>query len=713
MRHFVMALALFACVLSSVAQKKDLTLDQSIIGQWTTFRAQTPKQLHWIEGSDNYSWITLEDSVTVLKMAAANSKEESTLLSFDDLKKADGLAELKRFPRLMKHTKEAIWFVHQQQLMQYTFADKSVKSLLAIPKNAENADWNVDHSALAYTLDNNLYYTEANKPYQITNEGEGIVCGQAVHRLEFGIHKGTFWSPDGSQLAFYRKDESRVTLYPLMSINEVPATDASVRYPMAGQTSHEVTVSIFNRETKGEVLIKTGQPLQQYLTNIAWSPDGKSLYIGVLNRDQNHLKMNRYNAATGEFEKTVFEERHEKYVQPLHPIEFIPGNAEQFIWQSERDGYNHLYLYNTDGKMLRQITKGEWVVTDVHGFDASGNVLFTRTANNGMDRLPARASLKGSVTLLSEESGVHTSKFSTSGAYLIDYFTSLSTPMDVNLINAKGKTLKTLSSSPDLMADYNMARPELGTLEAADGSVLNYRIIKPSNFDPSKKYRSLVYVYNGPGVQLLTNRWWAGASLWMNYLAEKGYVVFTVDGRGTENRGREFEQQTFRMLGELEVADQLRGVDFLKSQSWIDPDRMAVHGWSYGGFMTTSLMLKAPGIFKVGVAGGPVIDWSFYEVMYTERYMDIPEANIDGYARASLIDKIGNLQGDLLLIHGMDDDVVVPQHSFALLKSAVDNGVQVDFFIYPGHKHNVRGKDRIHLMDKVIRYIDEKLDRVQ
>jgi dipeptidyl-peptidase-4 len=459
------------------------------------------------------------------------------------------------------------------------------------------------------------------------------------------------------------------------------------------------------------VWVQTGEPKEQYLTNVAWGPNDEYIYIALLNRDQNHVKLNQYNARNGEFVKTILEEKHDKYVQPLHPMEFLPNEGNQFVWQSEKDGFNHLYLYNLKGKELKQLTKGNWVVTGTQGFDESGNLIFTHTANRGMDRIVSRVNLKsGNIEKLTPVSGVHQVKMSSSGNYLIDRYSSLNKPLVVQVLNTQGKIIREITNAENPLKEYKVSLPELGMIKTHEGDMLNTRIFRPFDFDPSKKYKALVYVYNGPGVQLITNSWMAGAPLWMPYMANQGYIVFTVDGRGSENRGREFEQIIFRRLGEMELVDQLSGVEFLRGLDYVNPNKIAVHGWSYGGFMTTSLMLKAPGIFKVGVAGGPVMDWKYYEVMYTERFMDTPESNEAGFARASLLDKVQNLKGDLLIIHGADDDVVVPQHSIDFLKNSVDKGIQVDFFLYPGHKHNVRGKDRVHLMRKVLDYIDEKLE---
>ena len=532
--------------------------------------------------------------------------------------------------------------------------------------------------------------------------------GQSVHRSEFGITKGTFWSPQGDKLAFYRKDESMVTDYPLIDMNPRPAEVKLIKYPMAGMESHQVKVGVYDLETRRTVYLQTGEPKDQYLTAVTWSPDGESIFIGVLNRDQNHLKLNQYNAETGAFVKTLFEETDEQWVEPEEGLIFVPGHNDKFLWFSSRDNYKQLYLYNTKGEMLKKVTDGNWDVTGFIGFDKRNNIYFQAATDHALQRQIFRTDLKGNQKQLTSKKGTHTAVLNHSGL-LIDTFSNIDTPKEIRIISSAPKLLKTLLESKDPLENYNYSRPEIITFKDKAGFQLNARMIKPSDFDPSKKYPVVVYVYGGSHAQMVRNKWLGGAPMWMYYLAEKGYLVFTLDNRGSHNRSSAFEQATFRHLGDKEMEDQLEGVAYLKSLPYVDAERMAVHGWSFGGFMTTSMMLRQPGVFKVGVAGGPVIDWRMYEVMYGERYMDRPQDNPEGYEKADLTNYVANLDGKLLIIHGQVDDVVVPQHSMKLLKACVDNGVQIDFFTYPGHPHNVRGKDRVHLMQKVIDYIDTNL----
>jgi dipeptidyl-peptidase-4 len=497
-----------------------------------------------------------------------------------------------------------------------------------------------------------------------------------------------------------------VTDYPVIDWTVRPAKANEIKYPMAGDKSHEVNVGVYNVLNQSTVFLETGEPKEQYLTNIAWSPDGLHVYIAILNRAQNYLKLCSYSATTGKLEKKLFEEKNDKYVHPTHTLMFVPEHPDQFIWQSERDGYNHLYLYNVNGTLIKQLTSGNWVVTSLVGFDEKGDKAFyTSTAESPVTRNLYSVDLKtGTRTRLTTGDGTHTVMLSDNKNYFIDNFQSTTVPRDIAIYGTDGKKAQTLKEAENPMKDYKLGKLSIFKLKSEVGDDLYCRMIKPVDFDSTKKYPVLVYLYNGPGVQLINNTWNGAGDMWLQYMAEHGFVVFTIDGRGSDNRGLAFEQATFRHLGQVEMKDQMVGVNYLKSLKYVDDSRMGLMGWSYGGFMTTSIMTTYPDVFKVAVAGGPVIDWSYYEVMYTERYMDTPKENPDGYKETSLLDKVDKLKGKLMLIHGTQDNVVVWQHSLMFLKTAVDKGKQIDYFVYPGHEHNVIGKDRVHLFDKISEY---------
>lgn len=590
----------------------------------------------------------------------------------------------------------------------YDTEHQQVTDSRSLPKEANNKDYCVPTGNVAYTIGNNLYVNDQ----AVTNEPEGIVCGQSVHRNEFGISKGTFWSPDGGLLAFYRMDESRVAQYPLVDITQRIGTVDNIRYPMAGMTSHQVRVGIYNPATGKSIYLNTGDPTDRYFTNISWAPDGKSLYLIELNRDQNHAKLCQYNADNGELIATLFEEVHPKYVEPQHPIVFLPWDSSKFIYQSQKDGFNHLYLYGTDGKQIQQLTKGDWLVTDILGFDGKKkDIIIASTECSPLQNNVYRINLKtGKRTLIGNAEGVHNAILSASGRYLIDNYSTPSIPREIRLVDTQNNKSINLFTAKDPFIGFKMPVIETGTIKAADGVTdLYYRLVKPADLDPNKKYPAIVYVYGGPHAQMITNKWQYDARGWDIYMANKGYIMFTLDNRGSANRGLEFENVTFRHLGIEEGKDQVKGTEFLKSLPYVDGNRIGVHGWSFGGHMTTSLLLRYPEIFKVGVAGGPVIDWGYYEVMYGERYMDTPQSNPEGYEQCNLKNMAGNLKGRLLLIHDDHDDTCVPQHTLSFMNACVKARTYPALLIYPCHKHNVSGRDRVHLHENITRYFEDHL----
>ncbi|POY37527.1 S9 family peptidase [Solitalea longa] len=708
------AFLLTSGAITSFAQQKEISLQDAILGRQSKFGEERLRGLQWVKNSSSYSYF---DGKNLMIGSVANTKA-NPILSLDELSTISG-ESFRSWPQLMWVDADHFKLTVNGKFILVDLKSKSAQTLNSFTKVAENLDIEPSTGNAAFTKGDNLFVSINGKESQVTNDTQwGIKNGKSTHREEFGIAKGTFWSPKGNLLAFYREDATMVTDYPLVNTDVRPAKLENIKYPMAGMKSHEVTVGVHNPSNGKTVFLQTGEPKEQYLTNIHWSEDEKSVFIAVLNRDQNELKYNQYDAATGSFIKTLFTETHSKYVHPEHEAINLKNS---FLWQSETKGFSHFYQYDLNGKLIKDINTGKIIVRKYLGIDATETKLyFTGNHADSIDiqayvvDITKKANKQGELvpTRLSKENGFHDQvSLSTDAKFIIDQFSSTNVPLKINLISVDGKTTSTLLNSKNPLSDYKFGSNELVKLKADNGTLLYGRMIKPFDFNPNKKYPVVVYVYNGPNVQMVTNTWTTGAPYWMYYLANKGYIVFTVDGRGSKNRGQAFEQATFRNLGQEEMKDQLVGVNYLKSLPFVNADKMAIHGWSYGGFMTTSLMTKYPDVFKVGVAGGPVIDWSYYEIMYTERYMDTPQANPEGYAQTSLLDKAKNLKGNLLLIHGTVDPVVVWQHSQNFIKKCIENGIPVDYFVYPGHEHNVSGKDRVHLYNKVIEYIDEKLNK--
>lgn len=639
-----------------------------------------------------------------------------TLSQLNKVLTASGFESLRNLPSVKFLNNKELRFSTQGKVLCYNLSKKTLTKLAEYPtENANNLDVEQTTFKSAYTVDNSLFIFNNGMVRAIESSDQDIVYGQSVHRNEFGIEKGTFWSPKGNYLAFYRMDQSMVTDYPLVNTTARIAREQPFKYPMAGMKSHEVTVGIYNTNTDSILYLDTRRDeslaeRENYLTNLAWDPEEEYLYIAKINREQNHMWLERYDIEDGAFDTVLFEEVNARYTEPCDPMIFVPQHPDQFLWYSLRDGYKHLYLYNTDGQLLSQVTSGNYEVEGFIGFDSKAeNIFIYANKESAIGRAAYMVNLKsGQMTLLTPAKGTHSVVVNEAGSALIDVFNSVDNPGTIQVIDIKkGKVLSTIHQNENPLAEYAMPGIQMGSIKAADGITdLYYRLITPPHMEPGKKYPTLVYVYGGPHSQLVTDTWLGGGNLYFLYLAQQGYVVFTVDNRGTDNRGFEFESCTHRHLGEIEMADQLEGVKFLQSLPYVDKDRMGVEGWSFGGFMTITMKLAHPEIFKVGCAGGPVIDWKWYEVMYGERYMDTPQENPEGYANNSLLAKAKNLDGRLLVIHGAEDNTVVWQNSIEFIDACIKSGKQVDYFVYPHHEHNVRGIDRIHLYEKMFDYYE-------
>lgn len=712
MKKFLFTSAVVLAFSITNAQNKLLTIQEAVLKGRTSLAPKRLQNIGFIGDSKKIAYIDKNELIVV---DANSGKVQNSLstLAFNKALAAGKLDTVAAFENIKWKGENEFWFTNKTGEWLYSLNKKTVTK--SDRRQSDNTLENLDEFEpgvkYAWVSGNNLFVHYNGNQHQVSNDGSyEIVYGKSVHRDEFGIHKGTFWSPKGNYLAFYRMDQTDVTNYPIIDWSTYPAKNKNIKYPMAGNSSHYVKVFIFDLKTKRRVAVGTNGENDQYLTNIAWSPDETKIYIAIVNRAQNHMKLNEYDAASGVFIKTLFEEKDEKYVEPLHPMVFVKNNPNQFIWQSRRDGYNHLYLYNIDGTLVKQLTKGNWEVKAENGFDTKGeNLYFHANEQKPVNQDFYSVNLSsGKITRLTQDDGYHSVIVSKTGDYFIDNFTSCYTPREYRIINASGKT-STIYKADNPLKDYKLGNWSLFTIKNSEGTDLYCRLFKPADFDSTKKYPVLVYLYNGPHSQMVTNTWMAGGEVWYQYMAQKGFIVFTLDGRGTSWRGKDFEQAIFRRLGTKEMEDQLKGVEYLKSLPYVDGERMGVHGWSYGGFMTTSLMTRHPGVFKVGAAGGPVIDWSYYEIMYGERYMDMPQENKEGYDGNNLLNYVDKLKGKLLMIHGAQDDVVVWQHSIMYQKKAVDKGVQLDYYVYPGHMHNVLGKDRAHLMEKITNYFIDHL----
>ena len=743
--------------ISSAQEKKTFTLNDVIPGGDNYFNL-VPKSM---PGLQWWGDICVRTDIENIKKIDTKSGKESILVTLEEVNEALKNGEMpykltghiKPLRTLMAASlpwgdRNVITFTQyddrtpgQKYMIWYDFSKKKIVNLFNLQgEGPTNFDFCKENDYMAYTIGNDLYVAHEGDFSSMVNpkvtgnqqQEKDVVYGQAVHRNEFGIMKGTFWSPKGTYLAFYRMDQSMVTDYPQVNTTARIAELVPDKYPMAGMTSHKVTVGIYNVKDGKTIYLQAGDPTDRYFTNISWGPDEKSVFVIELNRDQNHAQLVQYDAVSGQKIGVLYEEKHARYVEPQHPLIFLPWDDSQFIYQTQRNGFNHLFLMDTKTKLKGEwktgkdsedqyceylktipLTEGNWLVQDVLGFNTSRKeIIIASTEISPLQTNIFSLNVKnGKRTLIGMEDGTHQAKLSASGTYLIDYFTSNNVPREISILPTTGKKGTTLFTATDpLKENYNLPEITVGTIKAADGETdLYYRLIKPVNFDPNKKYPAIIYVYGGPHAQMIHNTRFYDARGWDLYMAQQGYVMLTVDNRGSDNRGIKFENCTFRHLGTEEMKDQVQGAKFLQSLPYVDADKIGVHGWSFGGFMTTNLMLTYPDIFKVGVAGGPVIDWQFYEVMYGERYMDTPQANPEGYKESNLRLKAGNLKGRLEVIIGGMDPTCVPQHSISFLRACIDAGTHPDFFIYPEDGHNMMGRDRVHLHEHITRYFLDHL----
>ena len=716
----------FFCPKSSIAQKLFTLEDLNFGGK--NYYKMTPQRRYLTFWGDK----VVRQGFDVCKLIDLKTGKESTLftlgeinawaeLPIDDQPKIRNLYYVS-FPFADKSIVEVS---NGKSIYMIDFKTHRIIDTIELQKEAQVRKFNIQSHSTAYVQDDQLYVIDpSGAEHKLTKDGSpNIVYGQSVHRDEFGINGGLYWSPKGNRLAFYRMDQSMVANYPLVDVPEIgyvptngetkAAKVSLIKYPMVGEKSHKVTVGVYDINTDKTIYLHTGNPTDRYFTNITWSPDENIIYMFELNRDQNDCYLTAYNAYTGKKIANLYHEKDTKYVEPTHPIVFLPWNDHQFVMYSQKDGYNHLYLFSEDGRELKQLTKGKWVVMKIIGFNLKKkSIIYTSNECNPIQINTWMVNVEtGKRRLLDNGKGYHNPLLSPEGNTIIDVYSEPNLPRQYDLITL-GNKINTLHyfTSPNPWKGYSVPEYSCGKIKASDGKTdLYYRMVKPINFNPAKKYPVIVYVYGGPHAHNVDARWNYGSRGWETYMAQKGYLLFILDNRGSDNRGKEFEQVTFRNLGQEEMKDQMEGIKYLHTLSYVDKDRIGIHGWSFGGFMTISLMTNYPDVFKVGVAGGPVIDWKWYEIMYGERYMDTPKANPIGYAKTSLLQKAKDLKGKLQIIIGLNDPVVVPQHAYSFLKACILAGTQPDFFVYPGEPHNMRGHQSVHLHERITQYFEDYL----
>jgi dipeptidyl-peptidase-4 len=595
------------------------------------------------------------------------------------------------------------------------------------PGDKEDASISPTGDRVAFVENNNLYVVDlaSGVSKKITTDGnDNLMNGKLdwVYEEELANRatgRAYEWSPDGQKIAYLSLDDTPVPQYPLTHFLSDHVTVTEERFPQAGDPNpkpgmHVATVS--EGESKSWTYPLKDSGVEYFSPSFTWTADSKSVAFSTLDRHQASLAVHLWDPDSGADRKVV-EEKDPYWINAIDAPFFLK-DGRHFLWLSERDGWQHVYLYQLGGTMERELGTGDWMVdhpvfSDVAMFqvdEAGGFVYFTSTNPDPRERQIYRVRVdSGVMERVSKESGTHGLELSPSGKYLIDNFSNLTTPAEIRLLKSDGTLAATLYKTPDRFADYALGTTELVTVKASDGATLYARLVKPPDFDPKKKYPVIVDVYGGPHVQLIHNAWGAtGAD--DQLLAEQGYVIWSLDNRGSWGRGHAWESSIFEHMGDHEVEDQLAGVNYLKTLPYVDPKRIGVHGWSYGGYMTLELLTHAPGVFKCGAAGGPVTAWKFYDSIYTERYMRTPEENSTGYHDSSPVNFADKLKAKVLLIHGVDDDNVHMQNTLNFVEAMVKGKVPFELYLQPGERHGfARESSRLYLTERELDFFKANL----
>ncbi|MBQ2853423.1 MAG: S9 family peptidase [Bacteroidales bacterium] len=607
--------------------------------------------------------------------------------------------------------------------------NNKVLSPLSANGSQRLATFSPDATKVAFMRDNNLFIKDlkTNEELQFTHDGKWnhIINGAPdwVYEEEFGFAQGFYWSPDSKKIAFYRFDESDVKEYNMQMFNGLYPEDYKFKYPKAGEDNSIVEIFVYDLETGNTTKMNTGEETDIYFPRIKWTEDANVLAIQRLNRHQNHLEILAADATTGQ--TTVFyDETNPYYIDVTDNWTFLE-DGKRFLMTSEKDGYNHIYLYMMDGTPLKQLTSGDWEVTQVYGFDGK-EVYFQAAKNSSVERQIYAVNLKGKIRTLINKVGVNDARFSSNFKYLININSTVDQPYQYVLFDNKGKQVRVLEDNQEFaerMQEYNLAKKELVTITdpafvLPDGTQLEmetWRILPP-DFDPNKKYPVLIYVYGGPGHQTVMNSWNHSDYDWMQILAQNGIICVSINNRGGGARGQEFKKMTYQQLGKYETEDMITLAKYMASQSYVNPEKIAIYGWSYGGFMATSGITKGADYISTAVAVAPVTNWRYYDNIYTERFMRTPQENPSGYDDNSPINFVENLKGNYLLCHGSGDDNVHYQNAMELIKALISEGKQFDLMVYPDKNHGIYGnyeqeglEVRMHLYEKINNFLFENL----
>lgn len=659
--------------------------------------------------------------ITKLEFKTGNTKD--TIWSSASDKSQDKKMEISNYQfsadesKLLLETESEPIYRHSTKSNNYVY-DITSKSTVAVSKNGKQqyASFSPDGKSVCFVRDNNLYLVNlsTNQETQITTDGKRneIINGATdwVYEEEFSFDKGFQWSPDGKSIAYYRFDESAVKEFNLTYYGTLYPKEEKYKYPKAGETNSTVEIYIYSIASGKAVKADVNKEADQYIPRIKWTSDNSKLCVMRMNRLQNLLELYSVDAATGK-SVLMFSETNKAYIEITDHLTFLKKSKE-FIWTSTIDGFNHIYLYDLNGKLKQQITKGKWDVTDFYGFDeASGTYYFQAAMNSPMEKQVYAVSKVGAPRLISPATGTSDAKFSTNYKFYFITNSKIDQPHTVTLHIWSGKQVRVIKDNKkvaETMSGYKLSKPEFFNFTTSEGISLNGWMIKPTDFNPSKKYPVFQYMYGGPNSQTVKNEWLGPNFFWFQMLAQNGYIIVSVDNRGTGARGEAFNKCIYKQLGKLETIDQIEVAKWMGKQTYVDASRIGAFGWSYGGYMTSLLMTKGADYFKAAIAVAPVTNWRYYDTIYTERYLQTPQMNAAGYDENSPINFTDKLKGNYLLVHGTTDDNVHMQNSMEMVTALVKEKKQFDSFYYPNKAHGISGV-RLHLYQKMTNFILEKL----
>ena len=721
MKYFTFCITLLLLTLSSVnAQEKQVTLEEIWGGE---FRGEYMDALHSMKDGEHYSVLDFDRKTRSTSVNKYSYKTLEKTASLVDSKNINDIAYFTDYTfssdetKLLLATDVTPIFRHSSVGNYFIYDINTKKTTLLSENKIQEPTFSPDGTKVAYVFENNIYFKNltTGKETQVTTDGKKneIINGVTdwVYEEEFAFVRAFEWNSTGTKIAYIRFDEKDVPEFSMdVYGSELYQTQTVFKYPKAGEKNAEVSLHMYDvaSNKKSAIIL----PEYYYIPRIKWTNDANTLSAQLLNRHQNKLDLVFINASDLS-SKTVLTDIDKAYVDVTDNLTFLKNNS--FIWTSEKDGYNHIYHYSKTGKLINQVTKGNWEVTNYYGFNEKKGIAYYQSVENGSinrDIYAIKINGKGKKRL-STKTGTNNATFSKSFAYFINTFSNSTTPNEFTLNNSKtGKTIKNIKDNKTLqnkVAGYAFAPKEFSTINI-NGNDLNMWMIKPLNFDTNKKYPVFMYQYSGPGSQQVANRWNSANDYWFQMLAQQGYITVCIDGRGTGFKGRDFKKVTQKELGKYEVEDQIAAAKKLGSRSYIDSDRIGIFGWSYGGFMSSNCLFQGADTFKMAIAVAPVTSWRFYDTVYTERYMQTPQENASGYDNNSPMSHVDKLKGKFLLIHGSSDDNVHVQNTMRMVEALIQADKQFDWMIYPDKNHGIYGGNtRLHLYKKMTNFIKENL----